>query len=67
MVGREEMASSCAWGGSGRILGKISSLTVLRSIGTGCPGLSRHPWRYLKDRETWRLGPWFGGGLGSWV
>ncbi|KAK4819169.1 hypothetical protein QYF61_025984 [Mycteria americana] len=33
-----------------RILGKISSLKGLSSIGTGCPGkwLSHHPWRYLK-------------------
>ncbi|GAB0181302.1 mitochondrial enolase superfamily member 1 [Grus japonensis] len=30
---------------------KISSLKVLSSIGTGCPGkwLSHHPWKYLKD------------------
>ncbi|KAK4825890.1 hypothetical protein QYF61_003246 [Mycteria americana] len=33
------------------ILGKMSSLKGLSSIGTGCPGkwLSHHPWRYLKD------------------
>jgi len=39
------------------ILGKISSLKGLSSIGTGCPGKwwnhhpwwCHHPWRYLKD------------------
>jgi len=44
------MASSCARGGLGWILGKSSSPKALLSTGTGCPGkwLSHHPWRYLK-------------------
>ncbi|PKU41824.1 hypothetical protein llap_7876 [Limosa lapponica baueri] len=38
-------------GGSKRILGKISSLKGLSSIGTGCPRkwLTHHPCQYLKD------------------
>ncbi|PKU38670.1 hypothetical protein llap_11024 [Limosa lapponica baueri] len=38
-------------GGLDWILGKISSLKELSSIGMGCPGkwLSQHPWRYLKE------------------
>ena len=62
------MASSCATGGLDWISGKISSLKGLSSIGTGCPAkwLSHHPWRYyLKDVQTWHLGTWFSGGLGS--
>ena len=43
-MGWEETASSCARGGLDWILGKISSLKGLSSIGTGCPGktLSHH-------------------------
>jgi len=52
---------------SGRMRGKISSLKVLSSTGTSCPGkwLSNHPWRSLKDPYRWHLGTWFSGGLGS--
>ena len=50
VIGQEETAWSCARGGLDQILGKISSLKVLSSTGTGCPGrwLSRCTWRYLK-------------------
>ena len=49
------------------ILGKISSQKGLRSSGTGCPGKwwRHHPWRELKDVQTWRCGTGFSGGLGS--
>ncbi|GAB0203292.1 hypothetical protein GRJ2_002794800 [Grus japonensis] len=44
VIGQEEMASSCARGGLGWILGKISSPKGLSSIGPDCPGkwLYRH-------------------------
>jgi len=50
VTGQGEMALSCARGGLDWVLGKISSLKELPSIGTGCPGkwLSHHSWRYLK-------------------
>lgn len=38
VTGKEEMASSCTWRDSGWILGRISSLKRLSSIGMGGPG-----------------------------
>ncbi|KAK4817088.1 hypothetical protein QYF61_027919 [Mycteria americana] len=66
-IGQEETASSYTREGLDWMLGKISSLKGLSSIGTGFPGkwLSHHPWRYLKDVSMWCLGTWFSGGLGS--
>jgi len=51
----------------GWILGKISSLKGLSSSEAGCPWKwwSHHPWRYLKDTQTWHLDTWFIGGLGT--
>lgn len=60
--GQDEMASGCARGVLGWILGKISSQNGLWGIGSGCPGmwLSHCPCRYSKDVSlaphlgTWR-------------
>lgn len=65
MIGLEEMASNCARGDLGWILGQVSSLKSLWDIGTGCPELSRHPWRYSKDVSMWCLRTWFSDWLGS--
>ena len=48
----EGMASSCIRGGSGWILGRISSLKDWWGIGTGCPGKcwSHRPWRCSRNR-----------------
>jgi len=45
------MASSCNREGLNWVLGKITLLKELWSIGTGCPGkwYSHHPWRCSKD------------------
>ncbi|PKU38365.1 hypothetical protein llap_11336 [Limosa lapponica baueri] len=53
-MGQEEMASSCARGGSGWRLGKMLPRKGFLSLGMGCPGkgLRPHPWRYLKDGLT---------------
>ncbi|PKU43198.1 hypothetical protein llap_6505 [Limosa lapponica baueri] len=47
VMGQEEMASSCARGGSGWILGKMFPRKGFLSLGMGCPGkgLRHHPWR----------------------
>jgi len=47
VIREEETASSCSRGDLDLILGKISSLKGLSSIGIGCPGKSwsHHPWR----------------------
>lgn len=49
------------------IVGKISSLKDLSSIGTDCIGkwLSQYPWRYLTGMLMWGLMTWFSGGLDS--
>ena len=46
-MGQEGMASSCARGGSGWILRKISTLKEWQGTETGCPWrrLSHHSWR----------------------
>ena len=38
MIGLEEMALSCAWGGSGWILGKIYSVKEWSDAGMDCMG-----------------------------
>ena len=57
------MALSCARGGSGWILGRISSLKEWSSAGTGCPGkwlseiFKKHLNAVLRDMV------WFSGGV----
>jgi len=65
------MASGCIRGGSGWILGKISSLKEQSGVGPGCPGQwgSPHPWRGSKTMWMWPLGTGFSrdGGVGVTV
>ena len=51
---------SCARGGSGWILGTISSQKEQWGSGTGCPGRwwSHHPWRCSRNTEMWHWETW---------
>jgi len=58
-VGWEGMASSCTRGGSGWILGKISSQKEWQCTGKGCPG---RWWSHCPGNvEMWHWGTWFSG------
>ena len=54
-IERQVMALRCPRGGSGQILGSISSLKEWSGIGTGCPGRwwSPCPWRCSRAVEMW--------------
>jgi len=64
VIGQEVMASSSARGGSGLVLGNISSQKEWSVIGTGCTGWwwNQHPWR---AEVMWHWGSWLVSSIGG--